>query len=88
MDTTLPNRAARRARVSDERRERRRIRKLQTRTVAARYNVSTRTVDRWTADPRVGFPQPSRIYHRKYWDEDDLDAFDARKKPASSNDTA
>jgi predicted DNA-binding transcriptional regulator AlpA len=52
-------------------------RKLPTRAVMARYDVSDRTIDRWVADPSLGFPKPIRIKRRRYWDEDALDEFDA-----------
>jgi hypothetical protein len=53
-------------------------RRLPTRQVCARYFVSDRTIDRWTADPKLKFPQPQWINGRRYWDEAELDAFDRR----------
>jgi predicted DNA-binding transcriptional regulator AlpA len=50
--------------------------KLPTRAVMARYDVSDRTIDRWVANTLLGFPQPIRINRRRYWDESALDAFD------------
>ncbi len=47
--------------------------------VAARYSISTRTVDRWLADPRVGFPQPLRVRDRRYWRIADLEILGARE---------
>jgi predicted DNA-binding transcriptional regulator AlpA len=51
--------------------------KLPTRRVMERYDVCDRTIDRWVADPHLNFPRPVRIKRRRYWDEDELDAFDA-----------
>jgi hypothetical protein len=44
-----------------------------------RYHRSVRTLDRWDRDPCLGFPAPIRIRGRKYRDEAELDAFDARQ---------
>jgi predicted DNA-binding transcriptional regulator AlpA len=53
-------------------------RRLPTRLVAARYSVSDKTIDRWAADAKLGFPPPRWINGRRYWDEAELDAFDRR----------
>ena len=47
-------------------------RRLPTRSVAERYSVSTRTVERWAADPRLRFPKPLIIRRLKYWLEAEL----------------
>jgi len=59
-------------------------RKLLTRHLCARYRVSDRTIDRWMRDPRLGFPQPIVINRRRFWNEVDIDQFDARQKEAAS----
>jgi predicted DNA-binding transcriptional regulator AlpA len=47
--------------------------------VRARYGgISDMTLWRWYHDPKMGFPQPIKINRIKFWDEADLDAFDAR----------
>jgi hypothetical protein len=51
-------------------------RKLTTRNLCDRFNISTRTVDRWTKDPTLGFPRPLYIHRRKYWDEAALIAWE------------
>jgi predicted DNA-binding transcriptional regulator AlpA len=58
-------------------------RKLQTRHLCARYGVSDRTIDRWAKDARLRFPQPIRVNGRRYWDESDIAAFDAKQKGAA-----
>jgi len=40
---------------------------LPTGAVCRRYKVCDRTIDRWTADERVGFPKPLIINNRRYW---------------------
>ncbi len=45
-------------------------------TVARRYDATTRTIDRWERNPKVGFPASFSIGRRRYWREDELDAFD------------
>jgi predicted DNA-binding transcriptional regulator AlpA len=51
-----------------------------------RYPVSTMTIWRWTNDPVVQFPRPIKAgaQHnaRALWDVAELDAWDARQKPA------
>jgi hypothetical protein len=55
---------------------RRSAQRLPTRAVATRYGVSTRSIERWTASPDLGFPRPLIINGRKYWAEVELDDFD------------
>lgn len=50
--------------------------KLPTRDVCRRYNVSDRTIARWERDPDLKFPRPLVINRRKYFDEFELTAFD------------
>jgi hypothetical protein len=46
-----------------------------TRAVAARYNVTTRSIERWMIVR--AFPEPHcRIRGRRYWDEAELDKLD------------
>jgi predicted DNA-binding transcriptional regulator AlpA len=56
---------------------------LGIRALMQRYDdCSDRTIDRWTSDPKyadLGFPQPIYIKRRRFWDEDELDDFDARQ---------
>lgn len=47
-------------------------RRFTTRAVAKRNDVGPRTVERWERDPRLGFPKPTYVRGRKYWDETDL----------------
>jgi predicted DNA-binding transcriptional regulator AlpA len=61
---------------------RRSARRMPTRAVADRYGVSTRSVERWTADPKLNFPQPLRINKRRYWSEAELDEFDRSRSGA------
>jgi predicted DNA-binding transcriptional regulator AlpA len=53
--------------------------KLPTRSVCERYGVVERTIDRWIADPKLNFPKPMIVNKRRYFDEGELDAFDASK---------
>lgn len=50
---------------------------LTSKQVRDRYSVCGRTIERWEQDPRLNFPRPLVIRRRKYFDPDDLDAFDA-----------
>jgi predicted DNA-binding transcriptional regulator AlpA len=58
-------------------------RKLKRSQVAERYgNVATRTIDRWTADAKLGFPQPLYIGSTPMWDEAELSEWErTRAKP-------
>ena len=47
--------------------------------VCRRYGVSAMTIWRWEHDPQLDFPKAIRIRRRKYRDESELDAFDARQ---------
>jgi hypothetical protein len=63
-------------------------RKLRKSEVAQRYgNINPRTVDRWTADERLGFPQPMYVGSTPLWDEDQLNQWDRDRanpgRPAS-----
>ena len=44
--------------------------------VAKRYNVSTRTIPRWDANPALGFPAPIFINGRKYRRMRELEAWE------------
>ena len=44
--------------------------------VAKRYNVSTRTIPRWDANPALGFPAPTFINGRKYRRVRELEAWE------------
>ena len=43
---------------------------------AARYGVCVRTIERWAADPELGFPQPLYIRRRRYIRAGDLQAWE------------
>jgi predicted DNA-binding transcriptional regulator AlpA len=53
---------------------------LPTRAVMERYQVSDRSIDRWVADPNLGFPQPLKINRKRFFYEHELDAFDATRR--------
>ncbi len=48
--------------------------------VATRYDVTDMSIYRWERDPRLNFPAPIRIGRRKFWDEDELEAWE-RARP-------
>jgi predicted DNA-binding transcriptional regulator AlpA len=59
-------------------------RKLRKRAVADRYGVTTKTIDRWAADKRLGFPPAIYISETTpLWDEAQLEAFErSRARPS------
>ena len=44
---------------------------LTKKLLAQRYSVTDRTIDRWLKDGIL--PTPSRINHRCYWDESEIE---------------
>ena len=52
---------------------------LPTPKTAQRYGVSTRTIERWRADPKLGFPDPIEINGRHYDDEDKLQEWERQR---------
>jgi hypothetical protein len=60
---------------------------LSTARVAQRYDVTTRTIERWEEDEheRLDFPEPDlRINHRKYWKLKTLERWERRRATASN----
>jgi excisionase family DNA binding protein len=55
---------------------------LSMRQVCERFGVCDRTIERWLENPKLSFPRPRRINTRRYWLEDELDAFDETAKTA------
>jgi hypothetical protein len=52
-------------------------RNLTQKQVGQRYGGrNPRTINRWTRDPKVGFPQPFYVRRMPYWDEDVLEQWD------------
>jgi hypothetical protein len=52
--------------------------RIPRRKTAERYGVSVRSVERWEADPKLGFPKSAIRNGRRYDDVDELDALDAK----------
>jgi hypothetical protein len=48
------------------------------RKTAERYGVSVRSIERWEADPELGFPKSRNVNGRNYDDTGALDAWDAK----------
>jgi hypothetical protein len=56
-----------------------------SRKVQERYLICDRTLDRWTSNPILGFPQPVIINKRRYWRVSELTAWErARAKGGAS----
>ena len=45
----------------------------------ARYHIADRTLDRWAADPEMGFPKPIIINGRRYFSEPQLVVFERKR---------
>ena len=50
--------------------------KLPTGFLCKRFKVVDRTISRWQADPRLNFPKPIIINRRKYFDENEIVAWE------------
>lgn len=50
---------------------------MPARLVAARYALTIRSIDRWTEDPRKGFPPPVYLGRMRFWRVADLEAWEA-----------
>jgi predicted DNA-binding transcriptional regulator AlpA len=59
---------------------------IATSPLARVLNVSTRTIDRWRKDERVGFPAPTVINGRKYWPTVEVRAWRERMAARSRKD--
>ena len=66
----------RKLKLHDEARLRPEAARLPTGAVAARYGVTTRSVDRWWRNPDLNFPQPIIVNQRKYWALTDLEIWE------------
>jgi transposase len=65
--------------MSERERERRQLQRWASRREAAeRFGVAVRTIVRWEADPKLGFPRPKVVRGRIYFEMAELDAFQAR----------
>jgi hypothetical protein len=42
---------------------------LRAQAVADRYDVVVKTIDRWTEDPHLKFPQPIWVHKIRFWRE-------------------
>lgn len=49
---------------------------------ARNNNISNPTLYRWERDPDLGFPKPVVIRRRKFYFEDELEAWEARQAAA------
>lgn len=51
---------------------------LPAKEIRAMFNVSTMTIWRWLQDESLGFPKPTVIRNRRYWDAEEMEAFRER----------
>ncbi len=57
---------------------------LPARNVMKRYNISDRTLDRWLANERLGFPRPTVINKRRYFRECELQDWERERASGKS----
>jgi predicted DNA-binding transcriptional regulator AlpA len=50
--------------------------KLTRTKLGERYDVHERTIDRWSMDETLGFPQPMRIGRSPLWDLDEIERWE------------
>jgi hypothetical protein len=52
-----------------------------SRTVCEYFaDITPRTLHRWKNDPTMGFPQPTTVNHRDYYDADAIEAFALKRR--------
>jgi len=56
---------------------------LPTAKVAKRYGRTTRTIERWLEDEKLNFPRPVYISRYKYWNIDELEAWERLRSVTS-----
>lgn len=52
---------------------------LTRKQIRERYNCVDRTIARWIAHPKLGFPRPFIIRERQFFDLTEIEAFDASR---------
>ena len=57
---------------------------LTTRKLCARHCTSPRTIDRRLKDPELAFPSPDMINGRRFWDEEKIEAWEAKQAAAGA----
>jgi hypothetical protein len=50
-----------------------------TRDVLRRYSIVDRTLDRWLADPELGFPRPIVVRKRRYFHQRKLASWERQQ---------
>jgi hypothetical protein len=55
-------------------------------SIAARFDVSDKTITRWERDPRLGFPRATLINKRRFFRLDEVEAWE--RSQASHNSAA
>lgn len=61
---------------------------LPARLVAARFASTIRTIDRWTEDQRMAFPQPVYLGRMRFWRVADLEAWEAARAHPNTTEAA
>ncbi|MBW7964948.1 hypothetical protein [Bradyrhizobium sp. BR 10261] len=66
--------------------------KIQIRGLTKRYDVTSRTIDRWLLKPHLDFPKPVMLVHdasgrvsHRYWRLGDLEEWDRRQAVSSAD---
>jgi predicted DNA-binding transcriptional regulator AlpA len=57
---------------------------LTSRKLMARQCISKRTLDRRLKDPGLGYPPPDMINGRRFWDEEKIEAWEAKQAAAGN----
>lgn len=61
---------------------------LPARRIWERYGVCSRTLDRWLGNAEIGFPRPIVLNSRRYWRQDDIEAWERRRAAARVGEAA
>jgi predicted DNA-binding transcriptional regulator AlpA len=57
-------------------------------TVAKEFGVTRRTIGTWIHDPKMGFPRPTKINTRMYFERPAIEAWKSARAVASIRGTA
>jgi len=64
-------------------------RHITSKALRERYgNISEMTLWRWERDPNLGLPKPQVINKRKYYDLDEIEAWERKRAAGSSSNAA
>jgi hypothetical protein len=62
--------------------------KVSASDIAHRFGITVRTFDRWLLRPDLGFPRPTVIIRRRYWELSEIQAWERKQAAKGATRTA